>query len=60
MNYKPVDQDFEFATMTEDELITIWKQCYPGGSGPLGMMRLFCRAVESVGHLRGFDVSKWS
>ncbi len=58
--YKPVDPSFAYVDASEDQLKSLWKAWYPGGSGPLGAMRQICVLIESIAYLRGFDVTKWS
>lgn len=73
--YKPVDLSLTYVDMSEERLKSLWKAWYPGGSGPLGCvaisinwhnhiqrissMRQICALIESIAHLRGFDVAKW-
>lgn len=59
MIYKPVDPKVMYATLSEEDLKSLWLSWYPGGSGPLSAMREICRLIEAVAHLRGFDVTKW-
>ena len=59
MTRKPVDPSLSYVDMTEDQRKALWLAYYPGGSGPLGAMRTICGLIESLAHLRGFDVSKW-
>ena len=60
MQYKQVDPSFAYVDMSEDQLKSLWKAWYPIGSGPLSAMRSICALIESIAHMRGFDVSKWS
>lgn len=60
MKLKPLDPSFAYVDLSEDELKDLWRIWYPGGSGPLSSMRTVCALIESIAHLRGFDVSKWS
>lgn len=59
MKYIQVDPTLRFTDMPEDELYSLWKSWYPGGSGPLGAMRTICQLIESVAYLRGIDTSSW-
>lgn len=55
----PLDPSFAYVDMSEDDLKRLWQNWYPCGSGPLSSMRQICVLIESIAHLRGFDVSKW-
>ena len=54
-----IDNDDYFSSMSEEELFNYWMVCYPGGSGPISIMRTVCRLIEAVAKLRGIDVSHW-
>jgi hypothetical protein len=52
-------KEFNLVTMTEEELVSLWRAWYPQGSGPIGAMRVICAAIEAVAKLRGFNIDKW-
>ena len=56
---KLVDPSLAYIDLDEQQLKSLWNAYYPAGSGPLGVMRTVCALIESLAHLRGFDVSKW-
>lgn len=56
----PIDPTFAYVDASESQLQNLWRAWYPRGSGPLNAMRQICVLIESIAHMRGFDVSKWS
>lgn len=56
----PVDPSLAYTDASEQQLKSLWHSYYPAASGPLsGMMQTVCALIESIAHLRGFDVSTW-
>ena len=48
--------------LNEANLNDWYSKCYPGGSGPLFLMRLVCALIEEVCELKGYklnDHPKW-
>lgn len=42
---------------TQAELEDWYNKFYPQGSGPLGVMRLLCAALEELAEHRGYDTN---
>ena len=42
---------------TQADLEDWYNNFYPRGSGPLGVMRLLCAALEEIAELRGYDTN---
>lgn len=59
MQRKQTDPSLSYVDASEEQLKALWLAWYPGGSGPLGAMKTICGLIESIAHMRGFDVSKW-
>lgn len=48
------DIDFD----DREQLQNLYLNFYPGGSGPLGLMRLICTMLEQIAKERGFEPLK--
>lgn len=55
-----IDPSRIYVDASEEELLSLWRTWYPGGSGPLSTMRTICALIENIAVLRGFDPSKWT
>jgi hypothetical protein len=45
--------------INDRELLEGWyKACYPGGSGPLGMMRMLCGLIEGIAKEQGWELER--
>lgn len=42
--------------LRDDVLIDWYEKCQPVGSGPLGMMRMLCAAIEEIAEQRGLQL----
>ena len=45
--------------INDHELLQEWYfRMYPGGSGPLGEMRIICALIEAIAREKGFELEK--
>lgn len=44
---------------TEEELKEFYFSVYPGGSGPLNLMKLCTHLIENIARIQGYDINKW-
>lgn len=56
---KLVDPSLAYIDASEEQLYSLWKAYYPMGSGPLSVMKTVCALIESIAHLKGYDISQW-
>lgn len=44
--------------LTQENLKVLRHEMYPGGSGPLSLMRAVCRLIDSIAEEKGWDVGQ--
>lgn len=45
--------------INDEEQLRYYRQYFaPGGSGPLGMMRIICQLIDAIAEDKGFDLSE--